>query len=302
MKGKIIIVLVFFIGLGTSALLIFRSTQNKSVTKLLVPITSDSFSSPAPAVINDPDLAKVISTALAGTFGTYGIVIKNLDSDVTYSQNAHTQFEAASLYKLWVMGEAYHEIENHDLDMNEILTGDIPTLNQEFNISSDSAELTEGSLSLSVSDALNEMITISHNYSALLLSQKLTLLNISSYLVQNGFTESSLGDSPTTTPSDIALFLEKLYRGQLADTDGTSSMLSLLKAQTFTDGIPKYLPPGTSVAHKTGDLDDVYHDAGIVYSPKSTYIIVVMSQSDSPSQALERIALVSQAAYNYFNP
>ena len=44
-------------------------------------------------------------------------------------------------------------------------------------------------------------------------------------------------------------------------------MLELLKAQTLNDKLPKYLPDQVIMAHKAGELDDVSHDAGIVYSP-----------------------------------
>ncbi len=67
---------------------------------------------------------------------------------------------------------------------------------------------------------LNQMITISHNYAALLLTEKVKLSTVAKFLQTNGFKESNVGtngEAPVTTPSDIALFLEKLYKGQLAN-------------------------------------------------------------------------------------
>lgn len=301
-----LVIFVISLGLFTAGLSVAAWFSHRSLPELVTPLLAEIFPTPLPTPSPTPPpsagLSAAVSSALAGSSGLYGVVVKDLKTGEYYYQNAHTPFEAGSLYKLWVMGAAYSQIQSRALDPNLVLSDTIPDLNAEFNISSDSAELTDGDISESVSDALNQMITISHNYSAMLLTLKLGLSDISDYMVKNGFTESSLNSDSQTTPSDMALFLEKLYTGKLADADDTAQMLSLLKAQTFNDGLPKLLPPGTVVAHKTGEIDNAYHDVGIVYSPKATYIIVVMTQSDSPEDAVNRIAAVSQSVYTYFNP
>ncbi|MGH7246239.1 MAG: serine hydrolase, partial [Candidatus Levyibacteriota bacterium] len=110
------------------------------------------------------------------------------------------------------------------------------------------------------------------------------------------------GEDPTTTASDIALFFEKLYKGQMINSTYANTMLDLLKQQKLNEKIPKYLPDSVPVAHKTGELEGVTHDAGIIYAPNSPYILVALSDSDSPDFANERIAAVSQAVYNFFIP
>ena len=120
----------------------------------------------------------------------------------------------------------------------------------------------------------------------------------------NGFKDSSVGgsgDSPKSTADDIALFFEKLYKGELANTQYTKEMLDLLKAQTLNDKLPKYLPKGTVVAHKTGEIDYLSHDGGIVYAPTGDYIIVVLSESSYPPGAEERIAQISKRVFDYFS-
>ena len=73
----------------------------------------------------------------------YGLVIKNLDTGETLTENSDIQFPAASLYKLWVMAAVYNDIKNGDLSADQKLTQSIPVLNRKFNIDSESAELTE---------------------------------------------------------------------------------------------------------------------------------------------------------------
>ena len=144
------------------------------------------------------------------------------------------------------------------------------------------------------------MIVISHNYAALLLTERVKNSQLEEYLQNNGFKNSQIGDPPKTTPADIALFLEKLYKGELVNLEYSQKMIDLLKKQQLNNGIPKYLPDHSRVANKTGDIGWFKHDAGIVYTDKGDYIIVIMSKSDSPAGAQERIALASKAVYDYF--
>lgn len=251
-------------------------------------------------------LEQSVQTALEGTKGRYGVVIKNLKTDETYSFNQDQEFEPGSLYKLWVMVEVFRQIESEDLKEDQVLSQSIPTLNAKFGISPDAAEQTEGRVSFRVSEALNQMITISHNYAALILSEKVRLSSVARFLEQSGFEDSKVGidgSDPVTTPSEMALFYQKLYQGELANPENTIKMLELLKRQQLNHKIPKYLPAETVVAHKTGELGWFSHDAGIVYTPQGDYIIVVLSESESPKGAEDRIAEVSKAVYEYFtNP
>lgn len=252
----------------------------------------------------EKSLNRNIQASLNEAKGVYAISIKNLKTNETYFVNEHKVYDSGSLYKLWIMATVYQQIEAGILNEDEMLSGDIATLNEKFNISSDSADLTEGVITLGIRDALNQMITISHNYAALLLTERVKLSSVAQFLDKNGFKESSIGSDnnpPQTTSSDIALFFEKLYKGELASQENTIKMLEFLKKQQLNDKLPKLLPEGTVVAHKTGEIDYQTHDAGIVYSPKGDYIIVIMSESDMPSAAADREAQISKAVYDYFN-
>ncbi len=315
-KRKRAIKLLIIIFISTIGLYIlfdyFIKAKINNSAKITSPLATPPVSmSPAasPSTIkgiqaNDTSLKGTVENALIGTKGTYGIVIRNLKTNETYYSNEHQSFEAGSLYKLWVMATAYKQIQNGQIKEDQVLSEDVKVLNDKFYIDPDSAEQTEGTVTFAVYDALKQMITISHNYAALLLTEKIKLSSIATFLKNNNFTESIVGtngDSPTTTPSDIALFLEKLYDGAFANQQYTDEMISLLKNQQLNDGLPKYLPNRSKVANKTGEIDSFKHDAGIVFTDDGDYIIVVMSESDAPPAAQERIALVSKAVYDYFH-
>lgn len=258
---------------------------------------------PTNAKTQKVSLASTVQQSMKDTQGTYGIVVKDLSSNETYAMNDGTKFDSASLYKLWVMAVVYQQIDAGLLQKEQILSRDVAVLNDKFRIATESAEQKEGTLTLSVNSALTQMITISHNYATLLLAEKVRLSKIASFLKVNGFNQSSVGldgSQPTSTAHDIALFYEKLYKGELANKQSTKEMIDLLKGQRLNKKIPKYLPIGTVIAHKTGEITSFSHDAGIIYSPKGDYIIVVMSKSTYPPGAVERIAGVSKNVYTYF--
>ncbi len=246
-------------------------------------------------------LDQVVNKSLKDSHGKYSIVIKNLKSNETYLKDAHKKYYAGSLYKLWIMAVVFEKLQKGQLSDKDLITNDIATLNKKFNIDQSDAELTEGNISLTVDEALKQMITISHNYAALLLTEELGLSNIKLFLERYSLKESIISDDlPTSTASDIALFLEKLYKGELANQEFTKRMLDLLKMQKLNNKLPKYLPKDLVIAHKTGELDFLSHDAGIVYAKNGDYIIVVFSESNNPSGAEDRIARISKAVYEYF--
>lgn len=253
-----------------------------------------------PANSPKPNLKTVVEKALTNSKGTYALAIKNLKTGESFYLNKHKVFEAGSLYKIWIMAEAFQQIAEGTLKEDQLLSEDVAILHEKFNISSQSAELRKGQVTLTVKEALTQMITISHNYAALLLTEKVKISAVKTFLERNNFKESSVGEPPTTTVADMALFFEKLYKGELGNPQSTQEMIDLLKKQTINDKLPKYLPKEVSIAHKTAEIGYFTHDAGIVFTPKGDFIIVILSESDYPPGAEERIAQISQAVYEYF--
>lgn len=230
-------------------------------------------------------LEELVSSSLRGTKETYAVVIKNMHTGKGFRFNEDKVYEAGSLYKLWVMATVYEEIKKGEIKEDEILSQRVEVLNEKFEIEEDEAELTEGEITMSVGQAINQMIAISHNFAALLLLEKVGNSQIPSQV----------------TAKDAALFFENLYKGELVSPEYSQKMIDLLKKQQLNNGLPKYLPKDTQIAHKTGDIGWFKHDAGIVFTSKGDYIIVVLSETDSPTGAQEKIAQVSKAVYEYFN-
>ena len=300
---RLLLLLSFSIILIIGGFTVFHTSKQIILPKKIFDVPT---STPTQPVLHSSQpLGNAIQNELIGTHGTYGIVVENLKTHENYYQNAQKIYKSGSLYKLWVMADVYEYMKEGKLPDTQILSKNVVDLNKEFGIDPDLAEKTSGTITYTVHDALYQMITISDNYAALLLADTVGLQNIATFLTKNGFMYSKVGmhgKDPITTPFDIALFFEKLYKGQLINADYSNRMLKLLKGQRLNDKIPEYLPVSVTVAHKTGELDNVTHDAGIIYAPDGDYILVVLSLIDDRQLANERIANVSKAVFNYFNP
>jgi beta-lactamase class A len=249
-------------------------------------------------------LETIVSQSLVGTKGKYTIFIKNLKTGESYAAHEHEALPSGSLYKLWVMAAAFEAIKEGRIKEDEILSNSIPALNAKFGIdSAGPGELTTGGITLSAKNAITQMITISHNYAALLLADKVGTGKVEKMISTLGLKESSYGNTkgpPTTTAYDTANYFELLYKGEIVDADYSKQMIEVLKKQQLNDRIPKYLPKGTLVAHKTGEIDYYKHDAGIVFTNAGDYILVVLSKSEFPGGAAERVALLSKAVFDHF--
>jgi beta-lactamase class A len=84
--------------------------------------------------------------------------------------------------------------------------------------------------------------------------------------------------------------------------EASRSMLEILHQQEFRSGIPAGLPEEARVAHKTGEISTVAHDAGLIYLPeRKPYALAVLTEweSSATSSRKETIARVSRAVYEH---
>jgi beta-lactamase class A len=109
------------------------------------------------------------------------------------------------------------------------------------------------------------------------------------------------GMNNTTTARDLGILLEAIQRHTAASARSCDTMLAILSRQEFNDEIPAGLPPGTRVAHKTGSITAVLHDAAIVYpAGRSPYVLVVLTRN-IPDDRIARtlIADLSRLVYEH---
>jgi hypothetical protein len=115
-----------------------------------------------------------------------------------------------------------------------------------------------------------------------------------------GFVSTSLASPQMTSADDVGLFFDRARRGVLVGEDSeaaSAELYEMLREQQVNDRLSTGLPPGTPIAHKTGDIKTWAHDAGVITTPKGDVLLVVLSgpwplpccDADHPGEA-ERIA------------
>lgn len=106
------------------------------------------------------------------------------------------------------------------------------------------------------------------------------------------------------SPRGIADLLVKIFRNEAASEKSCRDMLEILKKQQFNDSVPRYLPEGTVVAHKTGEIGYTRNDAAIIYEGNQHIVITIFGlrgSEDVPETDLkQRIGTIARAVYDYF--
>ncbi len=245
---------------------------------------------------DDPQLESKIGDYLSGLGASYGVAAVNLSDGRSAFVNADTGFPTASMYKLLVMYRVFQAVDQGSLSMDDQVTIQDADLAQV-----DSTDLWAGD-TMTVAGALGNMITVSSNASAWALTRLVGGWGqVTSAAEELGMSSTYLdGQDFWSTPGDMAHFF-RLLAGRSLVSDATSGqMIDLLLQQTANDRIPALLPDGVQVAHKTGELEGVRNDGGIISGPSGNYVIVVMSQSGDTSEQVQAEAEISRMVYAHY--
>jgi beta-lactamase class A len=105
------------------------------------------------------------------------------------------------------------------------------------------------------------------------------------------------GLNNTTTARALLQLMEAIARGKAVDPEASRQMVEVLERQTFNDGIPAGLPTGTRVAHKTGEITKIQHDAAIVYAPRPFILVVLTRGLADPKAGSALIADITRQLY-----
>ena len=111
------------------------------------------------------------------------------------------------------------------------------------------------------------------------------------------------GVNNVTNAFDMMLLYRAIARNQVVDSSACATMIGILLWQKFKDKIPALLPDSVRVAHKTGNITGVEHDAGIVFLPIGrAYVVALLSKNLKDARAGKSVlAQVSKKLYDYFS-
>jgi beta-lactamase class A len=253
--------------------------------------------------------------------GVYGLAFKDLSTGEELFINEHEVFHAASTMKTPVMIEVFKQAKEGRFSLSD----SVPIKNSFKSIvdgsvySLDSAEDSEQRLytltstKRTLDSLVYDMIIVSSNLATNIIielvdakkvTQSMRDLGANDIRVLRGVEDDKAfaeGLINSTTPYDLMIIFEKMANGETVSREASDAMIDILMDQRFNTIIPAKLPRDVKVAHKTGSINGVHHDSGIVFLPDGRkYVLVILSKNLKDEDAATAVmANVSEIIYKH---
>ncbi|MTI39269.1 serine hydrolase [Fulvivirga lutimaris] len=235
--------------------------------------------------------------------------------------NIGEKFHAASTMKVPVIIELFKQAAEGKLDLNDsiLLKNEFKSIvdgslySMDINDDSDDIIYQQINTKVALKDLMYSMITVSSNLATNVLIELVDAKKVTATMRDLGAKDIEVlrgvedikaydqGLSNSTTARDLMVILESIANNRAGSQKDCEVMITILKDQQFNDIIPKYLPKEVTVAHKTGSITGVHHDAGIVYLPDGgAYVLVLLSKNlNDFNKGTEQLAKISKTFYDF---
>jgi beta-lactamase class A len=247
-----------------------------------------------------------------------GIAFYDYETTLQWSFNADALFHAASTMKLAVLLGVYRMVDRGELTLdapvhvrNKFTSIAGQTLYMlDINRDADPELYRHLGRTMPVKQLAYQMITTSSNFATNLLvdvvgvdtiQAALKELGIEGVTVLRGVEDQAAFDAGlnnVVTANGLLRMLRLIADGKAFSEDASRQMLDIMHDQQLKGGIPAGLPEAARVAHKTGNIATVHHDAGIVYlEDRKPYVLVILTRFDQASPRSTAVADVSRDIY-----
>lgn len=280
---------------------------------------TDSPHTDSPATVRHPALTAFVDDLPES--GTFSLWCGPPVGDPWFEHRAGEQHYAASTMKLALVMAAYREAEAGRLDLdaparihNDFRSrGDGSTFHLDRDEDSDPEPWRRLGSEVALRWLCSRAIVRSSNLATNLVvdavgpdavGDVLTLVGAEASTVTRGiedFPARDAGLQNLVTARDLARTLQALHTTAVLSPEGCAEVLAVLGAQQVNDAIPVRLPPGTRVAHKSGWVDGISHDAAVITPTAggAPFVFVMCTTSDLDEQAgLDLIAAGAAAAWS----
>lgn len=247
-----------------------------------------------------------------------GISFYDYETTIQWSYNADNWFHAASTMKLAVLLGVFRQVALGSLALDSpvhVRNRFTSIVNREpymLELSRDADPDVYGQLgkTLTVHELSYQMITTSSNLATNLLVELIGIdtiqraldeMDIDGIRVLRGVEDQAAfeaGLNNETTANGLVKLLRIIAEGHAWSPETSSQMMDIMLDQQYRSGIPAGLPKAARVAHKTGNISTVHHDAGIVYlDERKPYILVVLTQFEAETGRSTAVADISRDIY-----
>jgi beta-lactamase class A len=267
-----------------------------------------------PAARPDARLQSLVERLIDDENGDTAVVVRNLLTGASATVADQEVFPAASLAKVPILYEVYRQLDAGKLRRDLLVTITADDITDGAGV----LQAREGDR-LTIDELLDLAVSVSDNTAARMLLRAaggVEAVNRTMAGLGLGQTRLYADARPnTTSAADMAALLTQLAvhgaptgtRGQpasgglaaVAPSPNTlAALLALRQAQAWLSrGVPK----GVTVAHKSGQLPGVRHDAAIVYGPRGAFVVVGLTNNLADQDDAEAfLARLAREVYDYF--
>ena len=243
--------------------------------------------------------------------GVMGVAIEDLVSGRKYLLHADDVFPQASSIKIAVLAELYRQAQQRKLKLTDVYTVKTSDLVPDSPIMNG---LTPGVTKITLGDLATMVVAVSDNSATNVLIDRVGMENVNSLLDSLGLTHTRLrrkmmdlkaaseGRENISTPGEMMMLLESLYRGKVLNKPVTDDFFKLLSTKKMDSWISRDLPEDLKIANKPGSLEGVRNDSGVVLLENRPYIFCVMTTYlRRERDGEEAISKISLDAYRMFD-
>jgi beta-lactamase class A len=254
--------------------------------------------------------------------GKVAVAVKHLGTGESFEYHAADVMPTASLIKFPVMIETYRQAAGKQVNLDAVVV-----LKKQDKVPGSGVlthHFTEGA-TFKLRDAVRLMIAFSDNTATNLVLDAIGIGATAATMEKLGYANTKIHSKVfrrntsvfpdrsrrfglgSTTADEMIRLCEAVERKQLVSAPACVEMLEHLRACEDKDKFPRFLPPGTTVAFKTGSLDQTRTAAGIIEWPKGPVALCVLSHENEDKRwvadnAGNRLcAEVARTVYDHFD-
>lgn len=232
------------------------------------------------------DLIKCdIENIISQFSGEVGIII-NVNGETLFSKNKDKIFQSASLIKLFILEALLEKVSQNKLSYDDKKNIDSLDKVPGFGV----LKVLDNNLNVTIKDLATLMITLSDNTATNILINILGIDYIQNFIEKKGYYDTQLqrkmydsiakerGLDNFTSAQDTLKVLENLCGNEIA--------LYMLKNQLCNSKIPLYFFRKVEIAHKTGDLTNIEHDAGRIFFKNNFVDLIILTEGENKEAVL----------------
>lgn len=257
----------------------------------------------SPAVVTDMSGTEAaVARIISGHGDNVAVSVRMLDGSGSIDINGDEPMQSASMIKLLVLAEYLDEVDSGELLADETYTldgGDVVGGSGTMQDDPVGSEYT-------LDEVAHRMVAVSDNIGTNVLIGRMGVEAIQQKATELGLGGTNLahklmlpandGSFNMISANDACRILERVASGTLASKGSCERAEDFLLDQEDDEGLAQGLPADVAFGHKTGTVDGIRHDGGIVYA-EHPYVICVLTRGLDYGVANALMAQVSAAVY-----